>query len=745
MGKTLKILFFLVSIVILFIAAAAIILPLVIDPNDFKPDIEAAVKNSTGRKLTIEGDLELSVFPWLGLSTGKMILSNAPGFTDQAFASLDESNIKVKLIPLLSKQLEINRIILKGLVINLEKNKQGLSNWSDLRGSKQVTPSPAQHKRAVTDEINAAQTDAPLFASFIVGGVSLENSQINWVNNQADKKIEIQQLNLETGTVKPNAQIPIDLNFLLLDDQTKFAEQVALTTDLVINEKLDQFDFNQLALKISIESEKLPSGKIDAELSADLLLNLDVQTLNASNIQIDSGDFSIQGNLSGETILDHGQFKGVFHVSEFNLRNFLQQLKIPVPATQDQTTLQRLSMQFELSANGDGIALEKLQTTLDDTVITGLMQVSIAEPAKIDFNLQIDQIDLDRYLPITQKTAAKNKKTGTPQASIPQIPAGAPPPAVTNKELRGHTKTVSPQPAPTKATSSDNAKALFPVESLRTLNAQGQLSIDKLKVNGLQMHGVTLLLDAKKGILRSNHQVKKFYQGSTSGSININVRNKQPSLSLNEKLQSVQIEPLLRDLQSKVRASGTLYASAKLTGRGNNIEAIKSTLNGEVQIISKNGVIKGFDLQKIITRGKAMIKGEPLPQKNDNEQTPYSEIRAKATIINGLIRNDDFYAKSSTIRVRGKGTADLKNEGLDYEIIAKWVRKEATATEPEKIEGIPLHIDIDGTFSHPTYTLDIASMLTEKNKAKIEREIDKLDKKYGVGNLLKGLLNKIQN
>ena len=79
------------------------------------------------------------------------------------------------------------------------------------------------------------------------------------------------------------------------------------------------------------------------------------------------------------------------------------------------------------------------------------------------------------------------------------------------------------------------------------------------------------------------------------------------------------------------------------------------------------------------------------------------------------------------------------------------MRKEATATEPERIEGIPVHIDIKGTFSDPDPVPDIPAMLaeaaarlTEKNKAKIDREIDKLDKKYGVGNLLKGLLNKIQ-
>ena len=128
MGKLIKFILVFFSSVVLLIIAAAIIIPLVVDLNDYKTEIETAVEEQTGRALKIEGELHISVFPWLGFSTGKLSLSNAFGFAEHPFAAIDEADIKVKLMPLFSKKVEISTVVLKGLALNLEKNEQGVSN-----------------------------------------------------------------------------------------------------------------------------------------------------------------------------------------------------------------------------------------------------------------------------------------------------------------------------------------------------------------------------------------------------------------------------------------------------------------------------------------------------------------------------------------------------------------------------------------------------------------------------------------
>ncbi len=90
MGKPFKIV--LATILLIVIAIGS--LPFFIDPNNFKPEISAAVKDDTGRELTLEGDLKLSMFPWIGISTGKIALGNAEGFQDQALCNRSRKQSK---------------------------------------------------------------------------------------------------------------------------------------------------------------------------------------------------------------------------------------------------------------------------------------------------------------------------------------------------------------------------------------------------------------------------------------------------------------------------------------------------------------------------------------------------------------------------------------------------------------------------------------------------------------------------
>ena len=88
--KLIKYLIITVVVLILLLVAGAGILVATVDPNDYKDDIIKLVKESTGRTLTLEGDLGFTFFPALGVSLGEAQLSNASGFGDQPFAQVSQ-------------------------------------------------------------------------------------------------------------------------------------------------------------------------------------------------------------------------------------------------------------------------------------------------------------------------------------------------------------------------------------------------------------------------------------------------------------------------------------------------------------------------------------------------------------------------------------------------------------------------------------------------------------------------------
>src|SRR5699024_5294929 len=114
MKRMAKIIAILLAAVIVLVIVAVIVLPFVFDPNAHKAEIMALVEQRIGRDVTIPGTLELSVFPWLGLSIGRVTAANAPGFGDEPLAEIGAAEARIKLLPLLHKQLEIGTVTLNG-------------------------------------------------------------------------------------------------------------------------------------------------------------------------------------------------------------------------------------------------------------------------------------------------------------------------------------------------------------------------------------------------------------------------------------------------------------------------------------------------------------------------------------------------------------------------------------------------------------------------------------------------------
>lgn len=714
MRKPFKIILSTIAAMVFLIVIAIFTLPFFIDPNNFKPEIAAAIKDKTGRDLTLTGELKLSIFPWLGISTGQMSMSNAAGFQEQPFATLEESYIKVKLLPLLTQKIEISRVVIKGLVLNLTKNPQGVSNWNDLIVSDTIKTTPP----SINNSGKPDESEALALAALVIGGIAIENAQINWDDQRSEKHLLIKDVNLNTDKFIYDQPVAVDLSLVVWNPETKLTESIKLTTGLTVNEKLDTFVLSHSDLQTKIDGENVPGKSLTATLTvAATALDMAKQTVNVSGLLLKSKDVTLSAEITGNSIDGKSSFQGPVTIASFNPSEVLRQLGIAIPVMQDANALSKSAATFNLLATENSVDLQNLAITLDDTQIKGTTHITDFALPVITFNLAADACDVDRYLP-----------------------------PVTDK---------SSKPVTSPAVALAVGASALPVETLRKLNIDGQLSLGKLKINGLAMQNIQLNLSAKNGIIKTQQSAKEFYQGSYNGSVTIDMRNKKPTLALNEKITHVQVEPLLNDVKGEGRMSGIVDASTQLQGQGNNADELKSSLNGNLSFLFKDSVVKGFNLQKIIDSAKALIKEPVLPTNNKNDQTLFSKITGTATINNGLFQNNDLVATSSKMRVNGKGSADLNTEKLDYKINTRLIKAEATATEPEQFDDTPINITVAGTFSKPTYTLDVAALLTDKNKAKIEKFIDKnqekidniadkIDKKLGpgVGDLLKGLFKK---
>ncbi|HUN72534.1 MAG TPA: AsmA family protein [Steroidobacteraceae bacterium] len=190
--RALRIVGIVIGCIVAVLIAAVIALLLIVNPNDYKGRIETAVRNSTGRDLTLQGNIHLAVFPSIALELGPATLGNPPGFSaSQPFASLQRVSLRVRVLPLLHHQLDVGRIEIDGLDLRLLKNAQGQGNWSMPPG-KQTTPAP--------------QSSGSQMTLGGIGGVVIKNSRVSYEDMTTD------HVDIDIGHVATGVPVPVKWN-----------------------------------------------------------------------------------------------------------------------------------------------------------------------------------------------------------------------------------------------------------------------------------------------------------------------------------------------------------------------------------------------------------------------------------------------------------------------------------------------------------------------------------------------------
>ncbi len=755
MPKFLKITLYTLSTAVLLIIFTLIGILLFVDPNDYKDDITTAVHDATGRELNITGNLELSVFPWLGLSLGQTRLGNAAGFGDQPMAQVKAVDIKVKLLPLFKRQLEMKTILLHGLQLNLARHADGSSNWDDLIGQ------PAEATEAPAEKIPSTNESAPPpLAALAIGGVELSDARIVWDDQQGGQHITIDNLQLQTGALALGEPIDIRLSLDVETREPALRNHIEFSTRVDIDDALQQLQLSGLQLTIDSQGETLPVSPLSLRLGAEVAANLGTQQATISDLQIDVLGTELRGDIRLE-----------------QWQNGNARIRIDISDPQALASLLPADLPSQLVSESS-LSMEALWSIDKQTATVKTLQIKAAG-LQIDSNIEATQIidapqasgrfSIAEFSPrqLAGSTNIELPETSDPQVlnkaslsltfdgSLNAIELQELSLAADDTQLTGNA-TVSnfaqpvirfklaidgidvdrylpPQPetppAPVPAGAAVEAAGL-PLEPLRALDVDGRITIGKLKAANAQLADILLVLKAKGGQLRLHPLQANLYGGSYAGDILMDVRSDTPKISLDEVIKNVQAGPLLKDVNGDDPISGTVNLQAKITTLGSEPEAMMKTLNGSAQMQFLDGSVKGINIGHMLRSAQAKLKGKPAPPE-ELKRTDFAEITASVSIADGVVTNKDLSAKTPLLRISGEGTVDLPKERLDYRLVSTIVN---TATgqagkDLEQLRGLPIPIRIKGPFADPKISLDLKSVMNAKAKQKLDQQKKKLKEK----------------
>lgn len=467
----------------------------------------------------------------------------------------------------------------------------------------------------------------------------------------------------------------------------------AVKLDAGISGNRSDIVLKPLEMRATVAGKEVGPKPVDITLKADTRVNLDAEQLKLEGLSLTGLDLNVTGNIEATKFMSAPDFSGNVKVAPFNLRKLMRQLNQKLPETADDKVLRKVALEAKFAGSPTRVEFKDLKLDLDETHLQG--QFSFRDPEKpvIRFGLGVDKIDLDRYLPPEPKEPAKGKKPATPE------------------------------------TAAAAAATELPVELLRKLDIEGKVEIGNLVFSKAKLKNVKLAVSGKEGTIRMDPVTAQLYKGTYDGNVILDAKGKVPKLTLNTKLTGVEAEPLLKDMTGKARLRGNGDFSMALVAAGNNTDAMKKSLNGQMSFVFRNGAIKGFNLGKIL-RGAKALKSEGTLKVAEEEETDFTEMTGNPVVQKGVVRLDDLSAKSPAFRITGKGViADLPRDRIDYTASATVVAtsKGQGGKDLEQLDGLTIPIKIKGSLADPRISPDLGGVAASFAGNEVKKKLlDKL-------------------
>lgn len=746
------------------LAVTAAILVNTIDQQALLNKASAVVKQKQQRELAFTGPVQLKWFPSIGADLNGVTLSEFQS-SDQ-FLKADKVSISLALLPLLSSEIVVNAVQATGVQVNVVKNADGKFNFDDLNNPEKAAE--------VEQEMEQAPAEGEQALNFSVDSIALDNLNVNYLDRQSGLEASLNNFALQSGRIEPG--VPTDI---ALKGNVK-ANKPEADLNIDLNTRLE-FGLGE-NLYANFENLKLAVKGVLDKQQADVSVQASILNVNPNTLEIkaQSLDAKAKGQLPDVGAFDVSLTAPSLELSEtvargdeFSFKADLKQAARSINADVKLTGL-------------EGNLKQAITAALDSKLklVEGPRTVNLSLASPLDVNVKTQLIELKRLTGQldVDDPALPNKKTSLPLAGRLEVNNTE---KTAELELNSKFETTAfdlkaavkdfAKPAITAVLNADklDIDALFPprktetaggagqggqaedtpvdLSPLRDLNLDVTASIGALKVSNIQAQQVKTRVVARGGKLTISPLDAKLYGGSTSGVITADATTQ--TVTVNQNMTGVQIQPVIKALLNKDMVEGKGNVGINLRTKGNTVNQMKAALDGKVSISLQDGAIKGINLAEKFRNVKSLLTtGTNATQKTDtSQQTDFSSLAVSFDISNGVATSNDLNVMAPLFRIGGAGQVNLVKNRLDYLARASVVATstgQGGKTLDSGLNGVTVPVRLYGPFTGVQWELQFKDLVKDAAKAKLQPKIDeKKEELKGkvedkVRDALKGFLNR---
>lgn len=685
-------------------------------PTDFiRREIIAAVKRETGRDLTIGGGASFTLLPSFGLKLDDVSLSAPAGMGGEPLVRMTSFNVGVHLMPLLRRQIVVDRVELNDPVFSLRVDANGRRSWDmaaaepaemDLNGQdphgldpQGLAPARLRFAGAMPGSSIAGLLVIPVAAAAPSGtpvlsldSILVRNGALRYTDERNGAWGRFDGLNAQFSL--PAIDRPLTGTGTLVSEGETFQFKSTLTTP----------------------------ADLAAQRSAKLALTVSGMPLTLSydgTVGAHEGIGTLTANSPSLSALAHWWGNDV----------------------SPDAGAGEVAFTAHLNASPAGVILSAIDLKAGPAAATGTVGFTErpGERPHVAAELAVSGLDIGA-LPLGANLRAGRAATPAPTPlSLDPAPdmtpqRGAEPNSIDDllerpgPRVKGYARRAGWSTDP------------IDIKALGLADADARLTLTNVTYKRTRIDSAKVVLSVQDLVARVTLSDLQLYGGTGQGTVVLDASGNAPAISSEFSLAAVAAEPILRDAAQVDWLNGKADVAWKVTGQGASEADIVRSLNGGAQVAVKNGNVIGFDL------GAAMheLSEGSLPHlaRDPSQRTDFRALTGTFTIASGMATNSDLQLDSRHLHATGAGTVNLPQRTLDYTVRPKLVANLQGDQGEKNAVGIEVPVHITGPWQQPEFAPDIAGALNSQGTVDAVKEIGKQLKGKKAGEIVKDLFGK---
>jgi AsmA protein len=742
-----------VAFVLVLLLAAAIVLPNFIPTEVYRKQIESAGTTSLGRQVKVDGPIRLSIFPRIEARAANASIANPPDFADRPFASIKELRAAVKLLPLLSRRVEIDEFVLVEPDIALVAREDGSNNWT-------FNPPPPEPK---------AEPDKPAPAmGASLGDVRIRKGSVSYEDRKSQVRHAFTELELRADMRALDQPLRLSASGL--------ANAVPFKASSRIENPQAMLDGDGSAVKADLATDLITtdldgSVKLGDTPAYDLSFEGDIPSVTrlADAFKVEGlparealGRITAKGRLTGapgdiSLVMESARHESDLLSADFSgTTRLADAISFDLAVTAEAPQLARLAEIMAVDAPGANVlgvakARARVSGALGDLSFSDvslshdsdLLRIGFDGAAKLGAALTFDGkvaiaspdlrklaaatgADLPagevyRSFSLTGETAGGTDRVALRNAVVQldnlkgsgaaTLLFGKDKPKLT-ATLRTDPLDVTPYALASGAPRDDAAKAPWqstPIDlaPLKLVDATLDLDAAGLRYQKFDFGPTRVGVTVNGGRMNADLRQTSLFGGSGALSVVADGSAAAPVLAIRANISGLGLQPLLQASSGFNRLSGNGDLIIDLTAQGATLAEVMASLNGQGALNMQNGQLAGVDFAQLVNsaRSAATQRQIPLSAFGANASTSFSAMKASFAVKDGVAAMGDMTIDASVMKISGGGSLDLGKQTLSLSLFPEFTDR------TKGVNGYGLPLKLSGGWSGVNLSLDFDWLL----------------------------------